>query len=105
MAYFLYCCQDIDDRERAARIRREHLHEHLAYVEQHLSRYAVAGPNRDPDGAYRASSFIVIADDLAEADSLMEGDPYVRGGLYRDVQGVEFIAVAGEWVGGAAWKK
>ena len=105
MSYFLYCCQDIDDRERAAQIRREQLHAHLAYVEHNMSRYAVAGPNRDPDGAYRASSFVVIADDLAEADRLMAGDPYVQCGLYHDVQGVEFIAVAGEWVGGAAWKE
>ena len=105
MAYFLYSCQDIADRDRAAEIRREQLPDHLAYVEQHMSHYAVAGPNRDADGAYRSSSFVVITDSLEEADSLMAGDPYVVAGLYDSVHGVEFVAVAGEWVGGAAWKK
>ena len=63
------------------------------------------GPNRDADGAYRSSSFIVIADCLEAADSLMAVDPYVVAGLYESMHGVEFVAVAGEWVGGAAWKE
>ena len=105
MPKFVYACRDIADREEAARIRREILPAHLAYVEQHMSSYAVAGPNRDPDGAYRSSTFVIDAQDLEAADKLMAADPYVEAGLYLELQGVEFMPVAGEWVGGASWKK
>lgn len=105
MPKFVYVCRDVGDREEAARIRREVLPAHLAYVEQHMSSYAVAGPNRDPDGAYRSNTFIIDAIDLQTADMLMAADPYTEAGLYREVQGVEFVPVAGEWVGGASYKK
>lgn len=104
MAYFLYRCEDIEDRDVAATIRREVLQSHLDYVEEHIARYAVAGPNRDDDGAYRSSTFVVQAQSLTEADELMAGDPYVIAGLYSAMSGVEFVAVAGQWVGGVSWK-
>ena len=104
MAFYLYHCQDMDERELALAIRQQHLQAHLDYVEAHIDRYAVAGPNRETGGEYRASTFVVRADDLADADALMAADPYVAAGLYRAVRGVEFVPVAGEWVGGIGWK-
>ena len=103
MKYFVYLCEDISDSERAARIRESFLSAHLAYVEENLEAYAVAGPNRHPDSAYHSSTFILKADDLAGADQLMAGDPYVEAGLYRGLSGVEFVPAAGDWVGGRLW--
>lgn len=105
MAYYLYQCEDITDRDEAARIRREVLQDHLAHVERNIESYAVAGPNRDLDGAYRSSTFVIKAASLPQADGLMAKDPYVTAGLYQELRGVEFMPVAGAWVGGVAWKK
>ncbi len=104
MKYFVYRCEDIPSQEEAAAIRSDYLADHLAYVERHLQNYAVAGPDRHGDGEYHSSTFIVKAQTLEEADALMRGDPYVAAGLYLEVAGVEFMPVAGEWVGGLSWK-
>ncbi|QFU75535.1 hypothetical protein EY643_07650 [Halioglobus maricola] len=104
MPFYLFYCRDIEDREEAAQIRRELLPDHLGYMEQNMECYAVAGPNRDQDAAYRSSTFVVKAGTFAEADALMQRDPYVEGGLYREILNVEFVPMAGDWVGGAAWK-
>lgn len=104
MKYYLYVCEDVEDRDLAAQLRRELLQDHLDYVESHIDSYAAAGPNRDEDGAFRSSSLIVKAQSLTMADQLMAADPYVLAGLYRACEGVEFMPVAGDWVGGVAWK-
>lgn len=104
MPFYVYHCQDVKDREQAAAIRREQLSAHLAYVKKHIDAYAVAGPNREVAGDYRSSTFVVKESSLAGADALMVGDPYVQAGLYRSYNGVEFVPVAGEWVGGVAWE-
>ena len=105
MKYFLYLCEDIEDSGRAAQLRREHLQAHLAYVEAQLTRYAVAGPNRQADGSYRSSLFILQAPSRSVADEVMANDPYVRAGLYQPFTGVEFIPAAGAWIGGLSWKR
>ncbi len=104
MAYFVYHCQDILDRERAAAIRNESLQRHLDYVEAHIGSYAAAGPNRHADGEYHSSTFILQAASLDVADAIMAGDPYVQAGLYQAISGLEFMAAAGEWVGGVSWR-
>ena len=105
MKYFLYLCEDIEDSVYAAQIRREQLQDHLAYVEAQLVSYAVAGPNRQPNGSYRSSTFILQAPSLSVADEVMFNDPYVRAGLYQPFTGVEFIPAAGSWIGGVSWKR
>ncbi len=104
MAYYLYVCHDNLDAAKAKAIRAEFLQAHLKYVELNILRYAVAGPNRDGDNDFGSSTFIVIAETMQQADSLMSGDPYVSAGLYGEVRGVEFHPVAGQWVGGINWQ-
>ena len=104
MKYFIYQCEDIEERERAQRLRRELLQAHLDYVESRLSAYAVAGPNRGRDGAYHSSTFIIQAGSREAADAVMEGDPYVRAGLYQPLSVVELLPVVGAWVGGVRWR-
>jgi uncharacterized protein len=97
--YFIYAIDGAD----GVRLRREHLHAHLAYVETQLERYRVAGPSLDEVGVMNASVLIVAAKSEVDARALIDADPYFAAGLYRDVTITEFRAAAGTWVGGKTW--
>jgi uncharacterized protein len=84
-------------------LRREYLRAHLDYVELHLHRYRIAGPLLSDGGAMNASVLIVAATSLADARALMDGDPYVASGLYRELVITPFRAAAGTWIGGKSW--
>jgi uncharacterized protein YciI len=91
------------DRPGAAAIRTEKLKQHLAHVEGHLDRLAVAGPMRDEAGAFTGSLLIVKAESEADARALLEADPYYQAGIWNDIDVRAFGAVAGDWVGGKTW--
>ena len=91
------------DKPGAAAVRMERLKQHLAHIEEHLDRLAVAGPLRDEDGAFVGSLLIVKADSEAEARALLEADPYFQAGIWADITVCAFGAVAGDWVGGKTW--
>ena len=91
------------DRPGAAPIRTEKLKQHLAHVEGHLDRLAVAGPLRDEAGAFTGSLLIVRAESAADARALLEADPYFQAGIWNDIDIRAFGAVAGDWVGGKTW--
>ncbi|MFW5633440.1 MAG: abscisic acid-deficient protein Aba4 family protein [Erythrobacter sp.] len=42
---------------------------------------------------------------MAGARAIFEADPYFRAGVWQAIRADEFLGVAGDWVGGAAWKK
>ncbi len=92
------------DRPGAAKTRMEKLKEHLAHVEAHIDRLAVAGPLRDAAGAFLGSLLIVKAESEADARALIEADPYFKADIWSDVDIGAFGAVAGDWVGGKAWQ-
>ncbi|MEQ8404274.1 MAG: YciI family protein [Oceanicaulis sp.] len=102
---FLILAHDIEDGERAARLRAEHLDGHLEHVEAHWRRYVTAGPIRKP-GAPRiiGSSFLVLASDEAGARALMEGDPYFTCGLYGRVEIYAQTLAIGDYLGGKTWE-
>lgn len=91
------------DRPGATAMRMEKLKEHLAHVGAHIDRLAVAGPLRDPAGAFVGSLLIVKADSEADARALIEADPYFKADIWSDVDVNAFGAVAGDWVGGKTW--
>lgn len=91
------------DKPGGAAIRKEKLGEHLAHVEAHLDRLAVAGPLRDEAGNFTGSVLIVKAADEADARALLHADPYFRAGLWARIDIGQFGAVAGDWVGGKNW--
>ncbi len=91
------------DKPDAGTIRGEKLREHLAHVETHLDRLAVAGPLRDEAGAFTGSLLIVKAGSEADARALLASDPYFLAGLWNDIDVRAFGAVAGDWVGGKTW--
>jgi uncharacterized protein len=98
---FAFWCED---RADGAAIRQNALKAHLAYVEAHLERYAIAGPLlAGPAGEMTKSLFLVKAADLEDAWALMRGDPYLAAGLYGTITAHPFKPAAGDWVGGKTW--
>ena len=83
--------------------RRELLWDHLAYVEEVLDRLLIGGPLKDAEGAIVGSLIIVRADTQSEAMTLIQADPYHRGGIWREVRLERFLPVAGTLVGGRNW--
>lgn len=98
---FAFRCRD---GANGAALRAELLGAHLAHVETHIDHYAVAGPLRDGDATV-GSLLVIKARDMAEARARFEADPYFACGVWHSVEAEEFRAVAGDWVGGAAWKR
>lgn len=98
---FLVICRDGDD---SAGPRTEHLAGHLHHVERNWTRYVTAGPIREPGGeALVGSVFLVLADDLADAEALMNGDPYITCGMYKTIEYKEFSNSIGQYIGGKIW--
>ena len=92
------------DGENGAALRERHLSAHLAHVEVHIGDYAVAGPLKR-EGNTVGSLLVIKADDEAEARAKFQADPYFTSGVWQSIRVSEFSAVAGDWVGGAAWKR
>lgn len=102
---FLVIARDIADAERAGRLRVEHLDGHLAHVETHWRRFVNAGPVRNPgDPGLIGSTFLVFAEDEADARALMAGDPYFTCGLYETVEVFEQTLSIGQFLGGKIWE-
>ena len=100
MARFAFYCRD---GERAPELRKRGLSAHLAYVEAHIGDYAVAGPLLE-NGRITGSLLVIQSADEAAARARFEADPYFVAGVWQSIRVSEFRGVAGEWVGGAAWK-
>ena len=99
---FVFWCEDGPD---AGALRRAHLDGHLAHIEAHHDRYLAAGPLRsDGASALSGSLFVVTAASLADAESLMAGDPYMAHGVYARVEARGFVPAAGRWMGGVIWR-
>ena len=85
---FLVVCRDDPAQSH---LRGERLMGHLEHVERHWKRYVTAGPIREPGGERLVGSvFLVLADDLADAKALMEGDPYITCGRYASIDYKDF---------------
>jgi len=101
-ACYLVICRDGPD---AAALRAKHLDGHLAHVETHWTRYITAGPMREPGGDVLVGSvFLVLAESLADAVTLMQADPYVASGLYGSIEYKEFTNAVGLFLGGRIWE-
>ena len=99
---YLVTCRD---GPGSAELRATHLKGHLDHVEAHWTRYVTAGPIRDPGGeALVGSVFLVLADDLQDAETLMAGDPYITCGMYATITYHEFSNSIGQYIGGKIWE-
>ena len=100
MTLFAFYCRDAAD---GASLRERLLADHLAHIEANIDKFAIAGPLKD--GESTVGSMVVIkAEDEAEARTIFERDPYFAGGVWDSIQVDHFLGVAGDWVGGVAWK-
>jgi hypothetical protein len=100
MTLFAFMCRD---GENGASLRERLLADHLAYIETVMDKIAVAGPLKDGETTV-GSLLIIKAEDEAEARATFEGDPYFAAGVWHSIRVDHFLGVAGDWVGGAAWK-
>ncbi len=101
---FLVLAYDIADSAQAVALRDEHMEGHLGHMEAHWTRYVSAGPLRTDDGkGYVGSMFLLKADNRADVDALMIGDPYFRCGLYEKVDVVPAVVAIGTAIGGRIW--
>lgn len=93
------------DREDGAESREQELDGHLTYIEKHVDRYLACGPLREPGGSQLIGSFfLVLADDEAAARDFLNGDPYMRCGMYKEVRVLSATPAAGQWMGGVIWE-
>jgi len=100
MTLFAFYCRD---GENSASLRERLLAGHLAHIEGNIEKFAIAGPLKD--GEDTVGSLVVIkAEDEAEARSIFQGDPYYEAGVWQSIHVDHFLGVAGDWVGGVAWK-
>ena len=67
--------------------------EHMAYRESIDDRLVLAGPIVGSDNLPMGSILVVRADDLAEAQKIAEGEPFVREGV-SEVVAVRLMRVA-----------
>lgn len=99
---FLIICRDAPG---SVDLRKEHLDGHLRHVENYWQSYVTAGPIREPGGeALVGSVFLVLADTLEEAQTLMQGDPYITCGMYETIEYKEFTNSIGLFIGGKIWE-
>ncbi len=81
------------------------LEDHLEYVERNVDRYLVCGPLRKPgEEPLIGSFFLVSADSAEEARALVSGDPYVKSGMYAEIQVHEATPAGGSFMGGVIWE-
>ena len=89
MWYSIYC----QDNEDSLSLRKQSRSAHLARLEnlKEDGRLLVAGPfpsidNEDPgENGFTGSLIIAQFDSLKEAQQWADADPYLKGGVYRQV--------------------
>ena len=97
---FAVYCRDAPD---APRLRREHLRAHLDHVERVMNRILIAGPLKDATGADAGSLIVLAVANIAEAQAMLDADPYFQAGVWADIRIERFLPVAGTLVGGRNW--
>jgi uncharacterized protein YciI len=99
---YLIICRD---GPTASELRVTHLEGHMRHVEKHWRRYISAGPIREPGGdALVGSVFLLLADSLEDAQTVMNGDPYISCGMYETIEYKEFTNSIGQYMGGKIWE-
>lgn len=101
MTPFACWCRDKADTADA---RAQHHDAHLAHVEAHIDRFLIAGPMLR-DGVVVGSLLIVKAEKADDARAFLALDPLFGSGIFESIEVEPFIPAAGDWVGGAIWKK
>ncbi|WP_432448488.1 YciI family protein [Aliiroseovarius marinus] len=73
------------DKPGAIETRKANREAHLAYLKD-TGVVQQAGPFLDDDGVMCGSLLVLDVDDMAEARTWAENDPYAKAGLFSDVR-------------------
>jgi uncharacterized protein YciI len=77
-------------------LRRQHMPEHLAFLERNATKVRAAGPLKTADGQGAGGLWIVEATDASEVDLLVKEDPFWPTGLRKSVRILEWAQVFAE---------
>ena len=87
-----------------AGLRDQHMAGHLAHIESIVDHIVMAGPLKDPSGERIVGSLLAYrTDDLEQAKSWLDGDPYARYGIWDDIEWSRLVLAAGSVAGGVTW--
>jgi uncharacterized protein YciI len=75
-----------DDPDAGADVRRNHMSEHLAFLERNSRTISAAGPLKTPGGQGAGGIWIVDASDPGEVDQLVKQDPFWPTGRRKSVR-------------------
>lgn len=76
-----------DDPALGADVRRQHMADHLAFLERNAAAVRAAGPLRDAAAGTPAGGlWLVEAENWARVDALIHEDPFWPTGLRRSVR-------------------
>lgn len=83
-----------EDNDEFAHMRARFMADHLQFLSDNSERIDAAGPLRDAGTADPAGGiWIVDADDLEQAQSLVESDPFYPTGLRKSIRILEWTRV------------
>jgi uncharacterized protein YciI len=98
-------CRDRADIDTAP-LRAEARERHFAYIESILDQILIAGPLGGADAAgWQASLFVYAVGERADAERLLQADPYYQAGIYAHTEWFRFTPAAGSWIGGTRWQQ
>lgn len=83
-----------EDDDDFAHMRQQHMADHLAFLGRNSDRIESAGPMKESDGETPAGGiWIVDAEDAAQAQALVEEDPFYPTGLRKSIRILEWTQV------------
>ncbi|MEO9634569.1 MAG: YciI family protein [Parasphingorhabdus sp.] len=97
--FAIYCV----DKPDTAQKRLDARDAHFAHIEATLANFCIAGPLLDDQGVTIGSLLVVKAETATEARAFLEADPYFDSDIWADVRITQFVAAAGDWIGGKIW--
>ena len=86
------------DSPDAPTLRKQHLAEHLAYVETILPQILVAGALTGQGDSPAGSLGVMNMPDQAALEAVMQADPYWQNGVWERYEILPFNPVVGDWV-------
>jgi uncharacterized protein YciI len=70
-----------------AALREKHLQPHIDYLKNRKKILVLSGATTSDDGkTFVGSLLIVNVDSRAEAQTFVDGDPFTKAGMFRDVR-------------------
>ena len=85
-------------------LREQHMADHLAHIESIVDHIVMAGPLKDPSGEHVVGSLLAYrTDDLEQAKSWLNGDPYAHCGIWEGVEWSRLVLAAGSVAGDVTW--